>query len=106
MELLRTTSTEVTLVKKLNFSDALIVEGTITNLSQKDFSLCLVQTFVFKQTHDEGLKALLPKLKPIANQSIFIKAEITKENSIEFKNVFEDFRYTGDFNATVKAECY
>ena len=100
------TTTEVTMVKKLTFSDSLIVEGTLYNTSQKDFTICLVQASIFKQIDTQGLKAFINKLKPIANQSIFVKENLPKEGSLDFQSVFEDFRYNGDVNATLKAECY
>lgn len=105
-ETLRSTTTEINMVKKLTFSDSLIVEGMIYNTSNKDFTLCLVQTSVFKQTDAQGLKALINTLKPISNQSIFVKQNLPKEGALEFQSVFDDFRYSGDVNATLKAECY
>ncbi len=105
-ETIRPTTTEVNMVKKLTFSDSLIVEGTLYNTSQKDFTICLVQTSIFKQIDTQGLKAFINKLKPIANQSIFVKENLPKEGSLDFQSVFEDFRYNGDVNATLKAECY
>ena len=105
-ETIRPTTTEVTMVKKLTFSDSLIVEGTLYNTSQKDFTICLVQASIFKQIDTQGLKAFINKLKPIANQSIFVKENLPKEGSLDFQSVFEDFRYNGDVNATLKAECY
>lgn len=105
-ETLRSTTTEISMVKKLTFSDSLIVEGMIYNTSNKDFTLCLVQTSVFKQTDAQGLKALINTLKPISNQSIFVKQNLPKEGALEFQSVFDDFRYSGDVNATLKAECY
>lgn len=105
-ETLRSTTTEINMVKKLTFSDSLIVEGMIYNTSNKDFTLCLVQTSVFKQTDAQGLKAFINTLKPISNQSIFVKQNLPKEGALEFQSVFDDFRYSGDVNATLKAECY
>ncbi|WP_041956098.1 DUF2393 family protein [Sulfurospirillum arsenophilum] len=105
-ETLRATSTEVSMVKKLTFSDSLIVEGTIYNNSNKDFTLCLVQTSIIKQIDAQGLKAFINRLKPITNQSIFVKKDLPKEGIMEFQSVFDNFKYSGDVNATLKAECY
>jgi len=105
-ETLRSTATEVSMVKKLIFSDSLIVEGTIYNNSNKDFTTCLIHTFVFKQTDARGIKAFINTLKPIANQSIFIKQNLSKEGTLEIQSVFDDFTYSGDVNASLKAECY
>jgi len=105
-EITRATITEISLVKKLTFSDSLIVEGSITNHSTKDFSLCLVHTTVFKQTDAQGIKAFINRLKPIANQSILVKQTLLKEGVMEFQSVFDDFVYSGDVNASLSAECY
>ncbi|KFL33357.1 MULTISPECIES: DUF2393 family protein [unclassified Sulfurospirillum] len=105
-EITRATTTEISMVKKLTFSDSLIVEGFIYNHSNKDFSLCLVHTTVFKQSNTEGLKAFINTLKPIANQSILVKQALLKEGVMEFQSVFDDFVYSGDVNASLKAECY
>lgn len=105
-ETLRQTSHEITMIKKLTFSDSLIVEGLIYNQSKKDFTLCLVQTFIIKQTNMQGIKAFINLVKPISNQSIFIKEDFPKESSMEFQTVFDNFKYNGDVNATLKVECY
>ena len=105
-EITRATTTEISLVKKLTFSDSLIVEGSITNHSTKDFSLCLVHTSVFKQTDAQGIKAFINRLKPIANQSILVKQTLLKEGVMEFQSVFDDFVYSSDVNASLSAECY
>lgn len=105
-ETLRSTKNEVTLVKKLTFSDSLIVEGTLYNNANQDFTLCLIQTSIFKESEEKGLKAFINRLKPIANQSILVKQDFPKEGFIEFQNVFDNFTYSGDVNASLKVECY
>ena len=105
-EILRNSPTEISMVKKLTFSNSLIVEGIISNHSKKDFSLCLVHTSIFKQSDAQGLKAFINTLKPITNQSILLKQALPKEGVIEFQSVFDDFIYSGDVNASLKAECY
>ncbi|ATB68339.1 hypothetical protein SJPD1_0210 [Sulfurospirillum diekertiae] len=105
-ETFRTTTTEITMVKKLTFSASLIVEGNIYNKSTKNFSLCLIRTSIFKQTGAQGFKAYLNSLKPISNQSILITKDLLKEDSMEYQAVFDGFEYNGDVFATLKAECY
>ena len=105
-ETLRNVSTEITMVKKLTFSDSLIVEGMIYNHANKDFSLCVVHTIIYKQSDATGIKAFINTLKPIANQSILVKQDLPKEGVMEFQSVFDDFIYSGDVNASLKAECY
>ncbi|WP_369075334.1 DUF2393 family protein [Sulfurospirillum oryzae] len=105
-ELLRATSTEVTMAKKLTFSASFIVEGNIYNNSNKDFTLCLIHTSIIKQTDAQGLKAYINMLKPIAKQSILVRQDLPKEGVMEFQSVFDNYNYSDDVNATLKAECY
>ncbi|ACZ11215.1 DUF2393 domain-containing protein [Sulfurospirillum deleyianum] len=104
---LRKTETTITLLKKLNFSSSLILETTITNQSKKDFNLCILHASIFKADENiSNIKAYLYQLKPLANQSIIIKEFIPQESTLEYRIVFDDFDYSGDINATLKAECY
>jgi hypothetical protein len=103
---LRPTSTHVHTVKKLTFSDSIIIEATLNNLSSKDFSICLFQTQLFKKTSQEGIRKYLAQLKPLANQSILVRQPFLAGESFEYKTLFDDFSYAGDVEATLKAECY
>lgn len=105
-ELQRPVSTEVTNVKKLTFSPSLIVEGNINNLSQKDFTKCLVETSVIKNIETNFLKLTINRLKPIANKSIVVEQALPKNDFIEYRVVFDDFEYEGNVTASIKAECY
>lgn len=105
-EVLRKTETNITSLKKLNFSPSLILETTIYNKSNKDFHICFLNTSIFKQKKQTGIKAYLNTLKPLANQSIVITEFIPQQGSLEYQIVFDNFEYEGDFNATLKAECY
>lgn len=102
----RLTQTEVTIAKKLTFSSSLIIEGTIYNKSSKDFSKCLVQTSVIKNLNASTLKSYINQLKPIVNKSIVVEQSLLKNDSMDYKIIFDDFEYSGDINATIKAECY
>jgi len=104
--LLRPNVTEITMVKKLVFSDTLIVEATLQNLSQKPFKRCLIQTSAIKQTSAQGIKAWITQLKPIANQSILVQESLSPNELTNIRILFDDFTYQGDVNATLKAECY
>lgn len=104
---LRNTKTEITLLKKLNFSSSVILEATISNQSHNDFHLCVLHASLFKTYENvSGIKSYLYQLKSLANQSIVIKEFIPKEGTLEYQMVFDDFEYGGDINATFKARCY
>ncbi len=47
---IRVSSTQTLLIKKLNFSDTLIVTGSLTNLSKNSFSTCSVSIGVIKSS--------------------------------------------------------
>lgn len=104
--LLRPTSVEIHMVKKLTFSDSVIVEASIHNVSEKDFKLCFVQTTIIKQNATEGIRSYLNLLKPIANQSILVQQSLPKGEILEHKAVFDDFTYKGEIVAHIKTECY
>ena len=105
-EILRPTHVEIHTVKKLTFSDSVIVEATIHNDSQKEFTLCFIQTSLLKQNPSEGLRSYLNLLKPIANQSILVQQSLPKGEILEHKAVFDDFTYKGEIVAHIKTECY
>jgi len=104
--LLRPTAAELQLVKKLTFSDTLIIEALIRNTSEKPFSTCLIQTHIYKKTEAQGIKATLLRLKPFTNQSILSKSVIAPNADFEFKTAIDGFTYDGEVNADIKAECY
>lgn len=105
-EFQRPVNTEITHIKKLTFSPSLIVEGNINNLSQKDFTKCLVQTSVIKDIDTNFFKSYMNRLKPIANKSIMVEQTLSKNDFIEYRVVFDDFEYEGNVTASIKADCY
>ena len=104
--LMRPVTVEVTNVKKLTFSPSLIIEANINNVSQKDFTKCLVQTSVLKNVNTNVLKSYINQLKPIVNRSIMVEQSLPKDDFIEYRVVFDDFEYDGNVTASIKAECY
>lgn len=105
-DLMRPITVEVTNVKKLTFSPSLIIEANINNVSQKDFTKCLVQTSVLKNVNTNMLKSYINQLKPIVNRSIMVEQSLPKDDFIEYRVVFDDFEYDGNVTASIKAECY
>ncbi len=89
--------------KKLSFTPAIVVKGTITNESKFDFSSCKITASVFKSSRNIIKKHIYP-LKPLKNMSI-IKETILKGETQEFKIIVEPFRYTKDYNISLKASC-
>ncbi len=90
---------------KLHFSDTLIVDFTIRNLSETNFKVCLVDTKVFKASKSK-LKSFINKLKPIRYKPILYKERLDKNDSIDKRVVFDNFRYNKDIDISVEAKCY
>ena len=99
--------TKITNLKyyKLHFSDTLIVDFTIKNLSKTDFKVCLVDTKVYKASKSK-LKSFINKLKPIRYRPILYKERLDKNSSVDKRVVFDNFRYNKDVNVSVEAKCY
>lgn len=105
-EMLRPTNIQLESIKKLTFSDTLIVNASITNQSAKDFKKCLVTTSIIKNTTPSGYKYYLNQLKPIVNQSILVNEPLPKEGILDYRVVFDDYNYEGNVTAVIHAECY
>ncbi|WP_297442814.1 DUF2393 domain-containing protein [Sulfurimonas sp.] len=96
-------STQVLSQKKLNFVEAIVVKGKITNESKFNFKKCKVTASVFK-TSTNKLKNYVYKLKPLKKMSIF-EYDIPKGETKEFKIIVEPFSYARDYNLSLKASC-
>ena len=95
--------TELISQKKLNFSQAVVVKGTITNDSNFDFKSCKITASAYKVTPNK-YKNYIYKLKPFKKMSIFEK-DIRKGETREFKIIVEPFTYTRDYNISLGANC-
>ena len=92
-------------VKKLNFSNSLIVTGDVKNISKTNFSTCSVDISILKDS-DNNIKNLIYQLKPLRKQTIFIDKPIEVNATKEFRVVFDSYTYSEDINVSVKSECY
>lgn len=102
---LRASNAQTTLVKKLNFSDSLIVQGKVKNISKNPFAICFVNISILKV--EEGYIAnLLNQLKSFKNMSISIDKPIDVNSSESFRVVFDGYTYNEDVNVSIKSECY
>jgi hypothetical protein len=94
---------EVTDVKALEFSDALVVRGTVTNLSKRDFNQCQITAGVYKVANNPVLDLLFP-LNPFKKGTI-LESSIAKGEVRDFKLFVEPFHYTKDYNVSIGATC-
>ena len=95
----------VTLIsqKKLSFSEAVVVKGTLLNESKVNFTSCKITASAYKVS-DNSYKNYIYKLKPFKNMSI-VEYDIKKGQSIDFKIFIEPFTYSKDYNVSLEADC-
>jgi len=102
---IRPSLTKIEQIKKLTFSDTLIINGTLTNLSKKSFSTCNINISIIK-TSKNDIQNFINQLKPLRKQSISIDSTIEVNSTKEFRVVFDNYRYLKDINISSKSECY
>ena len=95
--------TELISQKRLHFSPAIVVKGTITNDSKLNFSSCEITATVYKITSNK-YKNYLFQLKPLKKMSI-LKKDILKGQTEEFKMIIEPFTYKKEYNISLGASC-
>jgi len=96
-------SCELVEQKRLTFTNAIVVLGTLKNESKFDFKSCKILSSVHKNTGNK-FKDYLFQFKSLKNMSI-IENNITKEESREFKMIIEPFTYSKNYTISLKAKC-
>jgi hypothetical protein len=91
-------------VKALEFTEALLIKGDINNTSKRPFLECDLYAGVYKVTHTPYIDQLYPYF-PFKKSSLKIVKTIKPGESESFKLFVEPFRYTKDYNLTLKAKC-
>lgn len=91
-------------VKALEFTEALLIKGDINNTSKRTFSECTVNAGVYKITHNRVIDPMYPYI-PFKKGSLRVQKTIPPGESASFKLFVEPFRYTKDYNITLKADC-
>ena len=93
----------VTEIRALEFTDALIVRGTLANRSKRDFDYCTLTAGAYKVTHNPVLD-LLYRFNPFRSGSV-TETEVARGEQIDFKIFVEPFSYTKDYNVSIGATC-
>lgn len=89
--------------KKLTFTKAIVIKGTISNESKFNFKSCKVTASAFKVSTNP-IKNFIYPFKPLKNMSI-VEADIPKGTHREFKMFIEPFTYSKDYNISLDARC-
>lgn len=91
-------------LKALEFTEALLIKGDINNTSKRTFNECTLHAGVYKVTHNKIFDPIYPYI-PFKKSSLRVEKIIPPGQSASFKLFVEPFRYTKDYNITLKAEC-
>jgi hypothetical protein len=91
-------------VKALQYTEALLVKGEVHNRSQRPFSECTLTVGVHKVTHNPYLDRIYPNL-PFTKSSLRVTEAIKPGESATFKLFVEPFRYSNEYNITIKGNC-
>jgi len=95
--------TELLSEKKLNFNNAIVVKGLITNESKRFFKKCSIKASAIKVTPNK-FKNFIFSFKPIVT-SIITEQNIEIGETREFKIIVEPYNYKGDYNIIIGAKC-
>lgn len=90
-------------MKALEFSDALLVRGTLTNRSKRDFNYCEITAGAYKVAGNPVLDLLYP-LNPFRQGSVR-EESIPKGGEVDFKIFIEPFHYSKEYNLSIGATC-
>jgi len=96
---------EVTMLsqKRLSFTPAIVVRGSLKNVSKFDFQECRIHARVSKASKNK-LRNFIYQFKTIKKMSM-LKYNITKDQVINFKLIIEPFTYKKDYNISLQASC-
>ena len=92
-------------VAKLHFASSLIVTGHITNAGKVPYQKCRINAKVFKISENK-YRNILNNLNPLRNKTIVVDKNISQGEEAMFKIVFENFKYSKEYNVSVSGACY
>ncbi len=96
-------STTLLTQKRLEFTDAIVVKGSLKNESKRNFRECKITAKVHKVSRNK-VRNYLFKFKTIKKMSI-IENDIMKDETRNFKIIISPFTYSRDYNITLGASC-
>lgn len=94
---------KLTSYKQLEFTPAVLVEGSLKNNSSRLFKECHITAEVHKVSQNK-LKNYIYSFKRLKSSSI-VETNVDRNETRPFKMFIEPFRYAKDFNVSLKASC-
>jgi len=91
--------------KKLQFYDAFMLSGKITNRGRFDFKKCVITLNIYKPNANPLKNAVNRYLKPLLRDEFFMDEKIPRDESSDFRFLIEDFKYN-DFATDIDSRCY
>jgi hypothetical protein len=91
-------------IKDLEFSNALVIRGTVENIGHEPFTSCDIHAKVIRKGNNI-VKEYAYKLKPMYRKKITIETTIAPTKHEKFKLYIEPFNTTREYNTTVESEC-
>ena len=89
--------------KKLTFTKAIVVQGSLKNESNVNFSFCKITASAYKVSKNK-FKTYLFGFKPFKKMSI-VEYDIAKDKTVDFKIIIDSFNYSKDYSISLKANC-
>ena len=91
-------------IKRLEFSEAVVIKGKIQNQGKQSFKKCKISAKAYKEAGN-FLEEFVNPLKPFQKMSILKETDIDINESIDFKMILEPFTYSNEYNISVKVDC-
>ena len=102
---IRRSEIKIKKVEPLHFSNSLLVEANIKNLSKREFQMCLIKLQVIKKSNSK-LKRFLYALKPLAIKTIYLYHPIKENSSYHIKKILDGIMYIKNDELTSNIDCY
>ena len=96
-------STTLISQKKLTFTKAVVIKGTLKNESKFNFKRCKIVANAYKVSGN-SIKDMIFPFNPFKKMSI-LEYDIKKGKIREFKIIMEPFNYSKDYNISLGASC-
>jgi len=93
----------LTTQKKLKFTKAIVLKGTISNKSKFKYIDCQIVASTYKVTGNK-IKDFIFQYAPFQS-AMMIENNITQGEVREFKMFIEPFTYTKDYNLSIDSSC-
>ncbi len=92
-------------IKPLHFSNSLLLEAKIKNLSKINFNQCFIELKIIKKSNSK-LKNFLFELKPLQTKMIYLYKPISKNSSYTLKKILDNVLYSNSKKLISKIACY